>query len=68
MICLILFSKFSDVLPAFACVRAIQGKSLPYLGLKTNAQPVTQKGNFDSYARKLQKVSCKTLHRKIYFT
>ena len=33
MICLILFSKFSDVLPAFTCARAIGNLSSICLGV-----------------------------------
>ena len=33
----------------------------------SNTQPATKKTNFDNYARKSQRVSCKTLHWKLYF-
>ena len=41
-------------------------KILEMLG--SDSEVPSHKANFDSCARKSQKLSCKTFHRKIYFT
>ena len=43
-------------------------KCLKYLDFMASTQPVTWKINFDSCARKLQKISGETFHFKTYFT
>ena len=46
----------------------ISWKFLKCLDLITSTQPATLKANFEICARKSQKISFKTLHRKTYFT
>ena len=46
----------------------ISRKPLKCLELKKSAELVTQNGNSDSLARKLQDISSKKLNRKTYFT
>ena len=48
--------------------KEILKKSLKCLELTAYTQPATQKTDFESCARKLQKIYCKTFHRKTFFT
>ena len=43
-------------------------KSLKCLDLMESTQPDNQKANFDIFARKSPKISCKTFHTKTYST
>ena len=42
-------------------------KFLKYLDLMASTQPTTLMPNFDVFGKQLQKINCKTFHRKTYF-
>ena len=46
----------------------ISGKPLKCLDLIASTQPTIEKKNFDICVCKALKISCKTFHRKTYFT
>ena len=58
----------SRVTEQFTENQEISRKSLTYFELIAITQLVIQKTKFDGCAKKLQQISCKTFHRKIYFT